>query len=58
VWFDLKALGLSEDVPHAEQPVFEAHDLLTGETYEWARQAFVRLDPIFNCAHIIQVRPL
>ncbi|WP_084618101.1 alpha-1,4-glucan--maltose-1-phosphate maltosyltransferase [Jonesia quinghaiensis] len=58
VWLDLEALGFSNDVADIGQPAFRAHDLLTGQAFDWGRQAFVRLDPIANCAHIIHVRPL
>jgi len=58
VWFDLEALGLSNDVHDIDAPAFSAHDLMSGETYTWGRRAYVKLDPVYNCAHIIQVRPL
>lgn len=58
VWLDLEALGLSNDIADIGTPVFRAHDLLTGQHFDWGRQAFVRLNPIANCAHIIHVRPL
>lgn len=53
VWFDLAALGLPDAGYGA---TFDAHDLLTGETYSWSAEAFVQLDPFTNCAHIIEVR--
>lgn len=58
VWLDLKALGLNEDVAHADEPVFTAKDLLSGDSYLWGKRVYVKLNPIENCAHIIQVRPL
>jgi len=58
VWLDLGALGLEDDVPHAQAPAFTAHDLLTGETYQWGKRVYVKLNPVDNCAHIIQVKPL
>ncbi|WP_019149153.1 alpha-1,4-glucan--maltose-1-phosphate maltosyltransferase [Timonella senegalensis] len=58
VWFDLDALGLSNDVPNVNAPAFAAHDLMSGDTYEWGKCAYVKLDPVANCAHIIHVRPL
>lgn len=58
VWLDLKELGLEDDVQNADEPVFTAHDLLSGATYKWGKRVYVRLNPIENCAHIIQVRPL
>ncbi|MGP7959981.1 alpha-1,4-glucan--maltose-1-phosphate maltosyltransferase [Sanguibacter sp. A247] len=49
---DLVALGLAP--AGDDEPRFNAHDLLTGETYAWGRRAFVRLEPS-RVAHIIQV---
>ena len=53
VELDLGALGLTG--PGHDEPVFNAHDLLTGETYAWGRRAFVRLEPGKSPAHIIKV---
>ena len=54
---DLAALGIEpERTPTT--PSFAAHDLLSGATYAWAEEAFVRLDPTVQCAHIIEVRSL
>jgi starch synthase (maltosyl-transferring) len=54
---DLAALGVErEHTPTT--PSFAAHDLLTGATYAWGEEAFVRLDPAVQCAHIIEVRSL
>ena len=50
---DLAALGLSAGADDA--PAFNAHDLLTGATYAWGSEAYVRLNPFENVAHIIQV---
>jgi starch synthase (maltosyl-transferring) len=50
VYLDLEALGMEGGGR------FAAHDLLTGATYAWGQEAFVRLDPATNPAHIIHVR--
>ncbi|WP_327354370.1 alpha-1,4-glucan--maltose-1-phosphate maltosyltransferase [Streptomyces sp. NBC_01304] len=46
VSLDLPALGLDR------ADTFDAHDALTGETYHWARDNYVRLDPQQQVAHI------
>jgi len=57
VHLDLEALGVEpEHTPTT--PSFAAHDLLSGATYAWGHEAFVRLDPTVQCAHIIEVRSL
>ncbi len=53
VYLDLAALGLPAGADDA--PAFNAHDLLTGATYAWGSEAYVRLNPFENVAHIIQV---
>lgn len=50
---DLPALGLAP--ADDDEPRFNAHDLLTGETYAWGRRVFVRLEP-GRSAHVIEVR--
>ncbi|MFC5907672.1 maltotransferase domain-containing protein [Streptacidiphilus monticola] len=50
VHLDLAALGLAE---HDEADV---HDLLSGASYRWGRQNYVRLDPHQQTAHIFSVR--
>ncbi|WP_179851612.1 alpha-1,4-glucan--maltose-1-phosphate maltosyltransferase [Streptomyces sp. Ag109_G2-15] len=50
VFLDLPALGLDRAEP------FDAHDALTGETYRWGRENYVRLDPRHQVAHIITDR--
>jgi starch synthase (maltosyl-transferring) len=52
VHLDLAALGLSE-----AEGSFTAHDLLSGDTFEWGAEVFVRLDPHVCPAHIVHVRP-
>ncbi len=52
VYLDPASLGL------AEGSAFEARDLLSGETYTWGPEAFVRLHPQHTPAHIIKVRPI
>ena len=49
---DLDALGLGR----GDDERFIAHDLLSGETFAWGREPYVRLDPWAQCAHIIHVR--
>ncbi|HUX70619.1 MAG TPA: alpha-1,4-glucan--maltose-1-phosphate maltosyltransferase [Cellulomonadaceae bacterium] len=49
---DLDALGLGG----GDDQRFVAHDLLSGETFAWGREPYVRLDPWAQCAHIIHVR--
>ena len=47
---DLEALGLNP------WDTFKVHDLITDETYEWqGRQAYVRLDPFHEPAHVLRV---
>ncbi len=47
---DLGALGLSP------WDTFKVHDLITDETFEWqGRQAYVRLDPFHEPAHVLRV---
>uniref|UniRef100_UPI0038601D6D alpha-1,4-glucan--maltose-1-phosphate maltosyltransferase n=1 Tax=Georgenia satyanarayanai TaxID=860221 RepID=UPI0038601D6D len=57
---DLTALGLPEPAPGADPgtPLLAATDELSGETYFWGRQPYVRLDPHQRCAHVLSVRPL
>ncbi|MFF8804200.1 alpha-1,4-glucan--maltose-1-phosphate maltosyltransferase [Streptomyces omiyaensis] len=50
VHLDLPALGLDR----AE--TFAAHDVLSGETYPWGRDNYVRLDPRDRVAHVITDR--
>ena len=52
-WLDLAALGIPADTP------FAAHDELTGATYSWWGPAnYVRLDPVYQQAHVLHLRPL
>ena len=51
-WLDLGALGVAADRP------FDVHDELGGETYTWHGAAnYVQLDPAWQPAHILHVRP-
>jgi len=50
VHLDLSALGLP---PEAR---FEVHDELTGQTWSWGTDNYVRLDPQVEVAHILSVR--
>ena len=47
---DLTKLGMR----HGE--TFEAHDLISGETWTWSDHNFVRLDAFVEPAHVIHVR--
>ncbi len=49
VHLDLEAIGLE---PDAEVAVT---DLLSGETFTWEADAFVRLDPWTRCGHVLAV---
>jgi starch synthase (maltosyl-transferring) len=49
VRLDLGSLGLGDDSRVV------ARDLLSGETYAWGSEAYVRLDPFVRCAHVVQV---
>ncbi len=50
VHLDMPALGLGWDGQ------FAAHDLITGQTWDWRRDSFVRLGPETQPVHIIEVR--
>ena len=52
---DLAALGLQPTGSDTE-PLFAAHDELSGATYAWGSRPYVRLDPHVQCAHLIHVR--
>ncbi len=49
---DLAALGLA---PPDADAVFAAHDLLSGMTYAWGAQPYVRMDPLSQVAHVLAV---
>ena len=46
-YLDLAAFGLPTDQPAV------AHDMLSGATYAWSDQVYVRLDPTVSVAHIV-----
>lgn len=46
---DLEALGMEAGAE------FMVHDTITGESYEWSDQNFVRLEPLHNVAHILEL---
>ncbi|SDJ29482.1 alpha-1,4-glucan:maltose-1-phosphate maltosyltransferase [Frankineae bacterium MT45] len=53
-WLDMPALGFDW------HDRFDAHDLLTGRTFDWGQNNFVRLDPhdpTTAPAHILHIRP-
>ena len=54
------ALGIPQPEPGtpADAPVMAARDELSGETYFWSANPYVRLDPHSACAHVLAVRPL
>ncbi|WP_307859607.1 alpha-1,4-glucan--maltose-1-phosphate maltosyltransferase [Cellulomonas sp. zg-ZUI22] len=49
VHLDLTAFGLPADRPVA------AHDALSGDTYAWSDQVYVRLDPMVSVAHVVHL---
>jgi starch synthase (maltosyl-transferring) len=49
VHLSLEKLGLGENVS------FEVEDLLTGKSYSWSRDNYVRLDSFANPAHIFRI---
>jgi starch synthase (maltosyl-transferring) len=52
-WLDLAALGIPADAP------FVAHDELSDATFTWWGPAnYVRLDPAYQPAHVLHLRPL
>jgi starch synthase (maltosyl-transferring) len=53
VRLDLAALGLS--APHEPGPWLTVRDLLSGETFTWGSEPYVRLDPWTRCAHVLAV---
>jgi starch synthase (maltosyl-transferring) len=50
VWLDLPELGVDRE--------FIATDELTGESYQWGRANYIRLDPEYQPAHIFAVTPI
>ena len=50
VHLDMPALGLGY------QDTFVAHDLITGQSWQWGEHAFVRLGPDSEPVHVIQMR--
>ena len=54
VHLDLVALGLTDDA--GADVRFEVHDELSGQTWQWGRDNYVRLDPNVAVAHILSVR--
>ncbi|HET6153509.1 MAG TPA: alpha-1,4-glucan--maltose-1-phosphate maltosyltransferase [Marmoricola sp.] len=51
VHLDLAALGQPDGAR------FEVHDLISGQTWPWSADNYVRLDPAAEIAHILSVRP-
>ncbi|WP_430868626.1 alpha-1,4-glucan--maltose-1-phosphate maltosyltransferase [Demequina aurantiaca] len=50
VTFDMAAIGLTEE-DH-----ITVDDALSGATYTWGREFYVRLDPMVTTAHVVEVR--
>ena len=46
---DLAALGVSTGT-------FEVYDELSGETYTWGAHPYVKLEPWWRVAHVLEVR--
>jgi starch synthase (maltosyl-transferring) len=57
IQLDLKALGLTAPADSAA-PALRAHDLLSGDVYEWSARPFVRLNPHALPGHVIHVTPV
>ncbi len=59
VHLDLAALGLPEPPPGHDPwaPSFVAHDELSGESYGWGQDVYVRLEPWRQVAHVVHVSP-
>ncbi len=55
VRLDLGPLGIT---PAGDMPVIEVTDELSGATYQWNDHPYVRLDPYYQCAHILSVKVL
>lgn len=53
VRLDLAALGIPEPAPGT--PALRVRDLLSGDTYAWDAEPYVRLDPWTRCAHVLHV---
>jgi len=51
VTLDMSAIGKQEDDP------IDVLDAITGDTYTWGREFFVRLDPSQTLVHVATVRP-
>ncbi|MGH3437101.1 MAG: alpha-1,4-glucan--maltose-1-phosphate maltosyltransferase, partial [Sciscionella sp.] len=50
LWLDLPALGIQW---HER---FDAHDEVTGETWDWGQANYIKLEPWHTVAHIIHIR--
>ena len=58
VYLNLEALGLPAGTD-GSHPVLAVTDELTGSTFEWSGQNYVRLDPYGGqVAHVLSVKPL
>lgn len=55
---NVEALGGQRPPAGSQTPLFEVHDELSGETYQWGPNPFVRLSPQGHSAHIMTVRTL
>ena len=50
VWWDMPRIGLADD------DLFLAEDLVTGESWTWGRATYVRFTPGDRIAHVVRVR--
>ncbi len=59
VHLDLAALGLPQPPAGHDPwtPSFVVHDELSGESYGWGQEAYVRLEPWHQVAHVLHVGP-
>jgi starch synthase (maltosyl-transferring) len=55
IQLDLAALGFGEGEADPVGPVARAHDLLSGQVFEWGARPFVRLNPHALPGHVIHV---
>ena len=61
----LDPFGPREATLHVDMPAlgldwhdrFVAQDLISGQSFAWSANNFVRLDPHLSCAHIMSIRP-
>lgn len=54
VYLDRTALGLPQPEP-GTQLSFSVRDEISGETFTWGEQPFIRLNPHVQCAHVMSI---